>query len=253
VSPMPAASLRAAAAAVAFLTRVPLGRWFELAPADVGRGVVFFPLVGAGVGALGGLAVEGLDGPLPALAAGALGVALVLCLTGALHVDALADTADALGAPTRERALEIMRDSRIGSFGAAAVAVALLLESSLLAAAAVDRNAVAAFAVAGALSRAASPPLAVLIRYARAEGGPGSVLAGRTPPVRAAVAALVAIGLSVGLLGWDGAAALAVAVGVAAGGGIASRAWIGGATGDTLGAVTQVAEIGVLAVLVGLA
>ncbi len=250
---MPAGSFRAPLAAVAFLTRIPLGRWAELGPDDVGRGTAFFPLVGAAVGAVGGLVAEGLEGPLPAIAAGGLGVGLAACLTGALHLDALADSADALGAPTRERALEIMRDSRIGSFGAVALALALLVESSLLGAAAVERNAVVVFAVAGALSRAASPPLARLLPYARTEGGPGSVLSGRTPLAAVALAMLVAAGLAVGLLGWDGAAAAAVVAGVAAAGGITGRAWIGGITGDTLGAVTQVAEIGALAMLVALA
>jgi len=99
-------------AAVAFLTRIPVGRAVAIGPDDVGRSVVFFPFVGAGVGALAGLAAEGLDGPLPAFAAGALGVAVALVLTGALHLDGLADTADGFGARDREHRLEVMRDSR---------------------------------------------------------------------------------------------------------------------------------------------
>ena len=146
-----------------------------------------------------------------------------------------------------------MRDSRIGSFGAAAVGVAILVEATLLGSLAIERNAVAAFAVAGALSRAASPPLALALPYARAERGPGSVLSGRVSFGGAAVGAAVAVALALGLLGWDGAVAAGMTVVVAAAGGLASRAWIGGVTGDTLGAVTQVAEIGVLALLVGLA
>src|SRR6478736_1399109 len=119
-SSRPASPMRARdpLAAVAFLTRIPVGRFVTLGPDDVGRGVVFFPIVGAAVGALAGLAAEGLDGPLPALVAGGLGVAVALVLTGALHLDGLADTADAFGAGNRERRLEIMRDSRTGSFGA---------------------------------------------------------------------------------------------------------------------------------------
>src|SRR3954465_5140830 len=93
-------------AAVAFLTRIPVGRIVALGPDDVGRGVAFFPLVGAGVGAPGALAAEGLEGPLPALLAGGLGVAVAIVLTGALHLDGLADTADAFGASDRERRLE---------------------------------------------------------------------------------------------------------------------------------------------------
>jgi adenosylcobinamide-GDP ribazoletransferase len=246
------ASARTVAAAVTFLTRIPLARRVRLDAVDVGRGVPLFPVIGAAIGALGGLAAEGLEGPLPPTSAGGLGIGLVLCLTGALHLDALADTADALGAASRERALEIMRDSRIGSFGAAAVGVAIVVESALLGTVAAERNAVSAFVVAGALSRAATPPLALVLPYARAELGPGSVLSGRVSVVGAVVAAAIAAGLAVGLLGWDGAAAISVAAGVAVAGGLACRSWLGGVTGDTLGAVTQVVEIGVLAALVGL-
>src|SRR4051794_12328900 len=140
-------------AAVAFLTRIPVGRWIAFGPDDVGRGVAFFPLVGAGVGALAGLAAEGLDGPLPALVAGAPGVAVALVVTGALPLDGPADTADAFGARDRDHALEVMRDSRTGSFGSAAIATTVLVESAALGGLAVERNAVVAFLVAGALSR----------------------------------------------------------------------------------------------------
>src|SRR5438093_1570044 len=129
---MQAASTRAAVAAVTFLTRVPLGRRIEVDATDVGRGAVLFPLVGAGIGALAGLAAAGLEGPVPPLVAGGLAVGIAVALTGALHVDALADTADALGTGTREQALEIMRDPRLGAFGVAAVALALLVEITVL-------------------------------------------------------------------------------------------------------------------------
>ena len=109
----------AAAAALAFLTRIPVRR--ALGADDVARGAVLFPLVGAGVGALSGVAALLLYPSVPALAAAGVAVAVELVVTGAMHADALADTADAAGAQTRERALEIMRDSRIGSFGAAAL------------------------------------------------------------------------------------------------------------------------------------
>src|SRR4051812_12943574 len=133
-SSRPASPMRARdpLAALAFLTRIPVGRWVALGADDVGRGVAFFPVVGAAVGALAGLAAEGLDGPLPALVAGGLGVAAALVLTGALHLDGLADTADAFGSGDRPRRLEIMRDSRIGSFGAAAIALAVLVEAAAL-------------------------------------------------------------------------------------------------------------------------
>jgi adenosylcobinamide-GDP ribazoletransferase len=249
---MPAASVRAAAAGVAFLTRIPIGRAIVLDGEDVGRAALVFPLVGAGIGALGGLTADGLAGPLPALVAGALGLALAVALTGALHVDALADSADALVTRDRERALAIMRDSRTGSFGAVAIALSVLVEAAALGALAAQDDALRAFVVAGALSRAVSPPLARWLPYARSEEGPGSVLSGRVSTAGVAVGAAVAAGLAAGLLGWDGLIATCAAALTALAVGLGCRVWLRGVTGDTLGAATQLAEIVVLVVLLGL-
>jgi adenosylcobinamide-GDP ribazoletransferase len=249
---MQGASARAAVAAVGFLTRLPLGRHVSVDASDVARGAVLFPVVGAGIGAVAGLIAAGLEGPLPPLVAGALAVGGAVALTGALHLDALADTADALGAGTRERALEIMRDPRLGSFGAAAVAIAVLVEAAALGALAVAGDAVTGFVVAGVLSRAAAVPLAATLPYARAEGGTGSVLSGRVTAVAAAVGCGVAVLVAVLLLGWDGVALAGAATAIAAASGIGSRFWLGGVTGDTLGATVQVVEIAALVVLLAL-
>lgn len=242
---------RAFAAAVAFLTRIPIGGRVVLGAEDVGRAAAFFPVVGAGIGAVGGLTAAGLEGPLPPLVAGGVALAVVVVLTGALHVDALADTADALGAG-RARALEVMRDSRVGAFGATAVALAVLLEAVAVGELARVGDAVAAWTVAGSLSRGLSPPLARALPYARAEGGPGSVLSGRVSAPGAALGAGLAVAVSVVLLGWDGAIAVGVAAVVAVAAGVFFRSWLGGVTGDTLGAATQLAEVAVLVTLVGL-
>jgi adenosylcobinamide-GDP ribazoletransferase len=249
---MPAARTRAAAAAVTFLTRIPLGRRIPVDAADVARGVVLFPVVGAGIGVVAGLAAAGLEGPLPPLVAGGLAVAVALVLTGALHLDALADTADAFGAGTRERALEIMRDPRIGAFGVAAVVVALLVEAAGVGALADAGDAVSGFTVAGAASRAVAAPLAVALPYARTEGGTGSVLSGRISAASSAVACGLALLIAVLLLGWDGLAVAGIAAAVAIACGIGSRLWLGGVTGDTLGATVQLAEIAVLVALLAL-
>jgi cobalamin 5'-phosphate synthase/cobalamin synthase len=243
---------RAAAAAVAFLTRIPVGRWLVLDGADVARGAALFPVVGGGVGALGGLVAAGLEGPLPALVGGAIGIAVVALVTGALHLDALADTADALGGADRARALAIMRDSRVGSYGVTALALVLLVEASSLGGLAAQGDAVAALAAAGALSRGVSPPLARTLPYARSDEGPGSVLSGRVSTFGAVAAALLGAGIAVALLGWDGAVAAGAAALVALAAGVGYRLWLGGVTGDTLGAATQVAEAVVLVVVLGL-
>ena len=249
---MPAARTRAAAAAVTFLTRIPLGRRIPVDASDVARGAVLFPVVGAGIGVVAGLTAAGLAGPLPPLVAGGLAVALALVLTGALHLDALADTADALGAGSRERALEIMRDPRTGSFGVAAVVVALLVEAAAVGALADAGDAVSGFTVAGAASRAVAGPLAIALPYARAEGGTGSVLSGRISVASSGAACALALLIAVLLLGWDGLVVAGVAAAVAVVCGIGSRQWLGGVTGDTLGATVQVAEIAVLVAVIGL-
>src|SRR5919106_6373099 len=101
-------ALRAGAAAVTFLTRIPLGRGLALGPADVRRGAPLFPLVGAAIGAVVGFVSLGLDAALPALLAAALAVALEALVTGGVHLDALAGTAGALGGQTRARAPELI-------------------------------------------------------------------------------------------------------------------------------------------------
>jgi adenosylcobinamide-GDP ribazoletransferase len=253
VSATPAASaLRAAAAAVAFLTRIPIGRAVALDERDVGRGAALFPLVGAGVGALAGLAAEAAEPALPALAAGGIGVGVLLVVTGAFHLDALADTADALSASTRERALEIMRDPRIGTFGAAAIALAVLLEASALGALATRGWALEAMVVAGALSRGAALPAAWTLPYARAAGGPGSVLTGRVSALGTLTGLALASALAVWMLGWDGLIVAGAAGIVAVAGIVLCRFWLTGVTGDTLGATTEIAQVVTLLVAVAL-
>ena len=245
---MPAASVRAAAGAVTFLTRIPLGRFSTVGGDDVARGSVLFPLVGAGVGALsGGVAV--LSGrALPDFVAAVLAVGTGAIVTGAMHLDALADTADATGATNRADALAIMRDSRIGSFGAAALMLDLLLKIGAVSTLLGRDHVVAALIAAGALSRAASPTLAALLPYPRVEGGPGSVLSGRTSHAGTAVAIALAVGVALLLPLPGGYWLLLAAGGVTLLLGLLYRRWLGGATGDCLGAATELCETVVLVV-----
>jgi cobalamin synthase len=111
----------------------------------------------------------------------------------------------------------------------------------------------ASLVVAGALSRAASPPLAALLPYPRAEGGPGSVLTGRVSSL--AAAATVAVGVAVAVLvsGLDGALLAGAAAVTVVCLGLVYRHWLGGATGDGLGAATEFSETVVLVIAAGLA
>ena len=150
----------------------------------------------------------------PFVAAG-IALAVVVALTGALHVDALADTADAIGAG-RARALEVMRDSRIGAFGAVAVALAVLVEAGAVGGLRERRR--RSRGVDGrrrALSRGLWPGARARAAL-RAGGGRSGERALRPRlPFGASAAAALAVAASVALLGWDGAIAAGVAAAVA--------------------------------------
>jgi adenosylcobinamide-GDP ribazoletransferase len=205
---------------------------------DVARGAVFFPVVGAGIGAVVGViaGVDSLTAPLAAF----LGLAAGALLTGALHLDALADTADALGAHTRERALEIMRDHRIGAYGAVALVLDLGAKATALAALGDDVLRIAVCAAATA--RVAPMFLAAALPYARDDTSTGSAL-GTSGWVRAIVAAAIAAGFCVWL---DAEIVLAAVAGVALVMGVFAWRWLGGVTGDVLGATTELAELAAL-------
>jgi adenosylcobinamide-GDP ribazoletransferase len=208
--------------------------------------VPLFPAVGALIGLAGaiGYALATWLG-LPPWPAAVVALATTILLTGALHEDGLADVADGFGGGrTREDKLRIMRDPRVGSYGAIALVVALLARAGALAALAAPWAVGAALVAAGTISRAALPAVMATLPNARSDGL--AAAAGRPHPLRAGAAVLVGALLAVVLLGpaapaallAGGAGALAVA--------LLARRQIGGHTGDVLGAVQQVAEIGVL-------
>jgi cobalamin 5'-phosphate synthase/cobalamin synthase len=240
---MPAAdAARGAAAAVAFLTRIPVARRVVLDGDDVARGAVLFPLVGAGIGAVVGGAAAGLVHVLPALVAAGVALALGAVLTGALHLDGLADTADALGA--RDRPLEAMRDHATGAFGTAALVLDLLVKAAALAALAPHGRTVVLDALAaGALGRAVPVVLAASLASVR-EDGAGAVFRVGRSRAAAACALGAALALAAGLP--DALVLIAVAAAVAAALGTWYRRWLGGATGDMLGAAAELTETAVL-------
>jgi len=232
--------LRGFAAALAFLTRVPVGRLFVLDADDVARGAAFFPLVGSGVGAVVGGVTAVLCRPLTAPLAAALGLAAGALVTGALHLDALADTADAAGATTRERALEIMRDHSIGSYGAVALVLDLGAKGVALATLSARGHVLVLALCAGSASRLTPVLLSAALPYARPGGGLGSALAD-TGRLRCAVAFAIAAAVCAGVGGVHGAILLAVAVALVMPAIVVARRWLGGITGDVLGALAEVA------------
>lgn len=244
--------LRAAVAALAFLTRVPVGRRLALDGEDVARAGPAFPLIGAGLGAVVGGIAAGLASPLSPLVAAALALVAGTLLTGALHLDALADTADALGGHSRERALQIMRDHSVGTYGAVAIVLDLLVKAAAIAALARDGHVVAFAIAAGALSRAVPVPLAAALPYARPGDGLARSLAG-SAWARAAAAAAIATLIAALATGLDGFVLAACAAVLAVSLGAAFARWLGGVTGDTLGAAVELTELAMLVAAVALA
>jgi adenosylcobinamide-GDP ribazoletransferase len=248
--------LARAAAAIAgclrFLARVPvpvLGPLDDPARLpDLARDAWAMPVAGAVIGLASAAALWLTTWlGLPALPAAAVAVTVGVAVTGALHEDGLADTADGLAAGgSTERRLAVMRDSRIGAAGAAALALSLLLRVSALAAIAEvsPTVAAAAFVAANAVSRAAALAPLALLPPARVDGI--AVAAGRptasglaAAAVAAAVIALLIGGAETGFSATlAGLATVVVAVWLLL---RTIRATLGGGTGDVAGAAEQAA------------
>jgi len=235
--------------AVAFLTRLPMPHPQGAMPQNFVRAHRMFPLVGAAIGAAVGLVCLALRGfGLPELAAAALALGASALLTGALHEDGLADVADGFGGG-RDLAskLEIMRDSRLGTYGALILMVSFVAKLAALAALP-DGYVVQALIAAHALARGILPLMAMSLPYARPDGLAAN--AGQPDFATALTAGAFALLIAWLALPWRDALAAALVVAACAIG----MAWlaqrqIGGQTGDVLGCTEQLGETAVLLLL----
>lgn len=228
-------------AAVMLLTRLPAGRLAAFPP--LSATVWAFPLVGLIPGGVGGavLALGLTLGWPPALAA-TLALAVAALITGALHEDGLADCADALGGRDRAARLAILKDSRIGSFGALALILSVALRVQGYGA--LGQAGPLAFVLLAVASRAPMAALLAVLPAARADG----LGAGAARPGAARVTVALALGTLAALAAGGPALVLAMllaALAVA----LAARRALGGQTGDVLGASQQIAEIAALLTL----
>ena len=237
--------MKALLLALQFLTCIPVALRFEPQPADWGRSALAYPLIGL----LIGLLLAGLQRLVghadPLLQAALLAITWTL-LTGGLHLDGLADSADAWvgGRGDRERTLAIMKDPRSGPAGVSAIVLALLLKFAALAALA-KAGAWPALLLAPMLGRSALLALLLITPYVR-PGGLGSALSAHLPRAAAGLILAVALAASLFLAGRQGGFALAGA----------AIAWLalrqmmmhrlGGMTGDTMGAAVELTEVAVL-------
>lgn len=236
------------AASVGFLTRLPV---FALMPReariDMAGAVWAFPVAGAVAGLCGGATYALLHSlGLPSALCGCWGAAAMLLLTGALHEDGLADMADGFGGGRdMQRKLDIMRDSRIGSYGALALLLSIMVRVAAITALSAPIRVCAALIVSGALSRAAIVLTLLLLRPARRDGLASALHP--IPRLPALVAFALALALAAALL--RGRAMLVaplcalVTTAILA---FLARRQIGGHTGDVLGACAVLADCAVL-------
>jgi adenosylcobinamide-GDP ribazoletransferase len=244
--------------ALQFFTRLPIPAWVGFEASWLQHASRYFPLVGCVVAAVAAAVYYAAALVLPAPVAAVLSTAASIYLTGAFHEDGFADACDGLGGGmTRERVLEIMKDSRVGAYGAIGIVCMLAAKLSALAMLP-PRVAVGALFLAHPLSRLAAASLIWKMAYVRDEGK-AKPLAQQMTSAEFAIAALTALLPVPALLaaGWVSPAALLAALLAA----ITAALWLGrklqsrlgGYTGDCLGAVQQVAEaliyVGVLATL----
>jgi adenosylcobinamide-GDP ribazoletransferase len=233
--------------ALTFLTKVPWPWRGEAAPEDLARSMLWFPWVGALLGAAFAGAWWGLSLLLPGPAAAALLLVLTVLSTGALHLDGLADTADGLGGGhTPADRLRIMKDSRVGAFGVISLVLALLVKFAFFLALASKGPALWPVFLFPVVSRWGMTLLAFLAPYARPEGGLGQAMTQGLDRGTLAGSTTGALVLAVAAAGAHGLVLL-LAAGVAVW--LASHYFkrlLGGVTGDLLGAINEVLEILVL-------
>jgi adenosylcobinamide-GDP ribazoletransferase len=235
--------------AVQFLTRlpVPAGPYEQ---DSLARAVKFFPIVGALIGSGSVLLYRLLAPHLPLTIVALLVVIYLVIITGCLHEDGLADSVDGLGDGwERERVLEIMRDSRIGTYGAASLALSLLARVLLIAS--LPRAQVAAYLiVAPVLSRWTTLPLSYFLSPAREQSGErvdgqGARIARLTTAGSLIVGSLFAFVIAIGLLRIRALVPVLVSIGVTLITALYYKRRIGGVTGDCFGATNQMTEIAV--------
>jgi adenosylcobinamide-GDP ribazoletransferase len=238
--------------AASFLTIFPLIDQRPASEEAVGASFAWFPVIGFAIG----VALVAEDWILAHVFAqvirSVLIVASLVVVTGGIHLDGLADTADALGAGRdRDRALDILRDSRVGTFGASAIFFDLTLK--ILALSTLDgHRRYAALIIAPTLARFTMLMVGLGLPYLRESGAGSTILSGQDLRWRRRVALLfLIIACAIPFTPFPTASGLAVSVAmvIAFAMHLFYRRWLGGVTGDLIGACGELVEIAVLLVM----
>jgi adenosylcobinamide-GDP ribazoletransferase len=246
--PAKGSSLTELRLAVSFLTIIPVIDKQRASEDAVAASFAWFPFVGFAIG----VALAGEDWLLAHVFAQVIRSVLIVIsltvVTGAVHLDGLADTADALGAGRdRERALDILRDSRVGTFGASAIFFDLALKILALSVLGGTRRYLALM-IAPMLARWAMLPVAIGMPYLRVSGAGSTLLNAQILGWQMTIGSFLIIVTSVAFIPFHTAAVvtLGVTIAIVFAMRIFYRRWLGGVTGDLIGACGEVIEIAVL-------
>jgi adenosylcobinamide-GDP ribazoletransferase len=233
--------------AARYLTILPVPGREDRGEGALGRAAVWFPVVGLGIGCALAAGERGVSVAFPPLLGALLVVTAWKLASGGLHLDGLADCFDGLVGRDAEHRLAIMRDSRIGAFGAVGLILFLLLEIAAVAELEPSLRWRALIA-APVIARAVPPVLVCCFRGARPDGHDATFRSGVSGPAAAGALALAAV-VAVGVLGTTGLVVAALATAVALGVGAFMSRRLGGITGDVHGAAVETAELVVLVAL----
>jgi adenosylcobinamide-GDP ribazoletransferase len=236
--------------ALTFLTVLPWFRFGEITAADLARSLFWFPWVGGLLGLIYWAAGSGMSHYFPAPAAAALLLTLTVLLTRGLHLDGLADTVDGLGGGrTPEERLAIMKDSRLGAFGAISLVLVLLLKYAFFLVL-FERGLTPSLVLFPIISRWGIVVLTGLGPYARPGGGLGQAMTEGATPGLITGSTLAALLFSFLAGGYKGPVSLPLAALVVWGASRYFRRRLGGVTGDVYGAMNEILETLVLGLTV---
>ena len=236
-------------AAQQLLTRLGCPSWTAYSPDDLARSTVYFPAVGVVIGGISAAVVALFGGVIGhvGMVAAVFAIASTAVVTGGFHEDAFADVCDAFGGMTQQRRREIMRDSLVGSFGASGVALLLVAKVLALAAVGPWKSMAAVVVVAHVLARWTSVVMIRLTAYVEDPESLAKPYAGMVSNTRLGVATLLpSAPLALLLFGFGvGGGLLVGLILLCALSSVFFKRWLGGITGDCLGAVNQLAELAV--------
>ncbi len=231
-----------------FLTIIPSPFRRQPSLRELGTSLIYFPIIGLLLGAFLFGVDLGLGLVLPPELASALILGLWVLVAGTMHLDGFMDTCDGLYGDTPQRRLEIMADTRVGSFGIVGAIILLLIKYTALLTLPIGLR-MEALLLVPVLSRWTMVYAVFVFPYARKDGGLGQTFKQQATWQRLVIATLIVLAVSGGLLRWQGTILMIIAWIIATTLGYFLRSRLGGLTGDTYGAINEIGEVVTLMVV----